>query len=675
MSINKKIAAIFASIIILLMLCVSTFTYKYSSKITLDCISKSISDVNNSESHKIVNLNNSILSQLHTLSDNSAVKDYTIQNEENKVSEETSALCIETLNKYIGYIGQVNQIAVVDKNSKIISSTNTKDLGLSLSDRSYLTNTFKLGKPQISNSIISKQDNKAIVVYTYPITQDNKVLGVVIASVLSEKFLDQINTLVISNSKSAFTYLIDENKNIVCHTEKDKLGKPLESQYLKGKIDEYNKNKTAKNIFLEYVSDGFDKSGYITNIPNTNWYIITTTRTNEILSPIKTMMRVILIISFIAALVCILISHGIIKVILNPLNIVTQLLNKTSELNLEKDSSIKNYMNRKDEFGIIANSVYNLRKSIRDILVTLSEVSSKTKENAESVKNKLFEVSTGNSETVATTEELLAGFEETTATAETVSNSTSKILENIEYVKEKAQTGFSYSEGIKERAHKIKDGALKSTNQANDVYKDVKINIEKAIEDSNAVYEINELAESILSITEQTNLLALNAAIEAARAGEAGRGFAVVADEIRQLADESSNTVSKIQDIVKRVNASVVNLSKSSNAILNFVDTDVANDYSSMLTISDSYNKDAEEIQNIMDGFRNVVEDLRVSVKEIEDSLSEISKTVNTGIDGAEVISSKAENVSSSIDEVNVISDESLNGANEISKIINRFKL
>jgi len=65
--------------------------------------------------------------------------------------------------------------------------------------------------------------------------------------------------------------------------------------------------------------------------------------------------------------------------------------------------------------------------------------------------------------------------------------------------------------------------------------------------------EINDFLSGITQIAEQTNMLALNAAIEAARAGESGRGFAIVADEVRNLAEQSANTVAQINQIIHQI--------------------------------------------------------------------------------------------------------------------------
>ena len=82
-----------------------------------------------------------------------------------------------------------------------------------------------------------------------------------------------------------------------------------------------------------------------------------------------------------------------------------------------------------------------------------------------------------------------------------------------------------------------------------------------------------------MDITEQTNLLSLNASIEAARAGEAGKGFAVVADEIRNLAEQSKNTVENIQRITEEVTSAVGELSGDAQRLLDVVSVNVTENF------------------------------------------------------------------------------------------------
>lgn len=68
-----------------------------------------------------------------------------------------------------------------------------------------------------------------------------------------------------------------------------------------------------------------------------------------------------------------------------------------------------------------------------------------------------------------------------------------------------------------------------------------------------SVQEVGKMTQVITDIANQTTLLSLNASIEAARAGEQGKGFAVVASEIQQLAEQSNNAATEIQDTLRKL--------------------------------------------------------------------------------------------------------------------------
>jgi methyl-accepting chemotaxis protein len=65
--------------------------------------------------------------------------------------------------------------------------------------------------------------------------------------------------------------------------------------------------------------------------------------------------------------------------------------------------------------------------------------------------------------------------------------------------------------------------------------------------------QIGEITQTVKDLADQSNMLALNAAIEAVRSGEHGKGFSVVAREIRNLADQSIRSTTRISNILDEV--------------------------------------------------------------------------------------------------------------------------
>lgn len=101
----------------------------------------------------------------------------------------------------------------------------------------------------------------------------------------------------------------------------------------------------------------------------------------------------------------------------------------------------------------------------------------------------------------------------------------------------------------------------------------------------NRIADVGQISGLIGTIANQTNLLALNATIEAARAGAAGRGFAVVAsevkalsnrvtqataeiaaqvDQLRQVADRSTTSLSRVRDEIETVQRTATDIAQVS---------------------------------------------------------------------------------------------------------------
>ena len=197
------------------------------------------------------------------------------------------------------------------------------------------------------------------------------------------------------------------------------------------------------------------------------------------------------------------------------------------------------------------------------------------------------------------------------------------------------------ADSIRDRAVVIKDTTQKKYEHTHEIHEDISDHLTKALEDIKIVDQIGILAESIMGITAQTNLLALNASIEAARAGEAGKGFAVVAEQIRVLAEQSKETVSNIQEVTQSVVGAVDNLAGDSARLLEFVGTDVVQNLEDFSQMADSYNDDAQKVDELVTDFSASSEELLASISGVMNGIGDVSKAASEGASGTTDIAQK----------------------------------
>ncbi|WP_372995552.1 methyl-accepting chemotaxis protein [Lutispora sp.] len=274
-----------------------------------------------------------------------------------------------------------------------------------------------------------------------------------------------------------------------------------------------------------------------------------------------------------------------------------------------------------------------------------------------------------------TIEGLSAGLEETAASTEELNAISSEMGKVAEDIADKAQQGAELAHNINRKAMDLKISFDESQKNALKRFYATKENLEKTLEESRGVEKINVLSESIMQITSQTNMLALNAAIEAARAGEAGKGFAVVADEIRKLAEDSRGAVEEINKITEVVMEAVSNLASSSSEILNFMSTNVDNDYKLMLKTLEEYNNDATILSDITTEFSANAEELHAFIENILNAINEISLSTNEGASSATLITQKINYIDEKANETLERSNSLNRDSNNLKNLISKFKV
>lgn len=581
----------------------------------------------------------------------------------------------EKLLKIANDAGNLEHLFIVDNKANIVADSDTNLIGQNLSDRAYASQALSTGTLTISDTLKSKSTGAYIVVLCYPVKVKNQMVGFVASAVLADSFIDTLRNVKLLDTKSSYSYLVDKEGMMLYHPTSEKIGLPVENEQIKEVVNRVQAGETVTPDTVDYLYQGIKKMAAYRIIPETDWILVVTGDMKEVMQPVTNVKKAIIVMGSIIAIVALGLGLLTSNKITSPILKLTELMNKTANLDLVFDESYLYLEKYKDEIGIITRAIFKTRKELREIIGKLQNVSHIVMSNAEKMEQLSEQILENANDNSATTEELSAGMQETAAASEEITATTTEINERVTAIARRAKEGADVSDQITERALKLKQDARESTQNAKNLYENVKSKMEKAIEDSNRIQQISVLADTILSITSQTNLLSLNAAIEAARAGEAGKGFTVVASEIRKLADQSSKTAAGIHEIVENVYTAVGDMRASSEAILTFIDQNVLKDYEKLTKISGQYNEDADYIQNIMSEFETSAEHLHDAVSSITIAMNEVATTINESSKGVQDIAEKTVEVVEKTMEETRIADENAAGATELLELVNRFKI
>lgn len=277
----------------------------------------------------------------------------------------------------------------------------------------------------------------------------------------------------------------------------------------------------------------------------------------------------------------------------------------------------------------------------------------------------------------ALTEELSATMQDISENASVINTNTDNVAKEVELIAEKTDELTGYTKDMKAHAQSMESVARTNMESTDRKVSEILEVLQKAIEDSNSVKQVNSLTNDILNIASQTNLLALNASIEAARAGEAGRGFAVVASEISQLAAASQEAANNIQRINAVVTNSVNNLSDNANGLVSYINDSILPEFERFVESGVEYNDKASFIEGTMTDFKEKTDSLKQSMLEISSSINTISHAINEGVNGVvsaadstQLIVEDMDNISHKMDENYEIADSLKRKHQSLSSLI-----
>lgn len=327
-----------------------------------------------------------------------------------------------------------------------------------------------------------------------------------------------------------------------------------------------------------------------------------------------------------------------------------------------------------DEIG---QMVGNMNQLLRSFRVVVEQIKNNSNEIQNAVYSMGIQIQESNDKIInlsGVMQQLSAESEQVAALYAEMEECAGDIVRDSSAIGSKVGEGSQFAEEIKERAAYIKQKTLESKEKTTLILDRIKIAIHKSIHESKSIVKINELTNTILSIANQTNLLALNASIEAARAGEAGKGFAVVAREISILAENSKNSANNIQELNNQVTSAVNALSSQASEMVDFINSDIYEDYKGFEMMSVRYDDDADIVNEMMHSITEKVNHLNTEMDKLLINVQGIESSIDDSSHGIQEAAINMEELSLSIADVCVESDKNREIAGSLKSLSDQFQ-
>ena len=148
-----------------------------------------------------------------------------------------------------------------------------------------------------------------------------------------------------------------------------------------------------------------------------------------------------------------------------------------------------------------------------------------------------------------------------------------------------------------------------------------------------------------------------------------------MADEVRKLAEQSSETVSGIYGMVGQVQAAFNNLSESGQDVLDYIGTNVKNDYDFLENSGIQYEQDAEFVNKMVEEISASSRQMSEVIDQVNEAIQNVSATAEESAASSSEILNSINEITMAVHEVAKSAQTQAEQAEKLTEMVRKFKI